>query len=106
MYDAWTDAETYLGAHGRAHGQAHGIADGVADRAAVTSSALRTFEAKFRYFVEHIDRMDVLFASSFLFAFSSLSAAIAARPRGGQRHAKRGEPKETKICRHRDGSAE
>ncbi|KAL1507735.1 hypothetical protein AB1Y20_007348 [Prymnesium parvum] len=41
------------------------IAEGKAEKGAVVRAALESFERRFHHFVSHIERMDVLFASSF-----------------------------------------
>ncbi len=46
-------------------GQCNRIAKGDAEKDEVVRKAIEIFEEKFGYFVKHIDRMDVLFSSSF-----------------------------------------
>lgn len=46
-------------------GQCNLIAKGEAEKDQVVQKAIAMFEEKFAYFVQHIDRMDVLFSSSF-----------------------------------------
>ena len=46
-------------------GQCNRIAKGEAEKDDVVRRAIEIFEEKFGYFVKHIDRMDVLFSSSF-----------------------------------------
>lgn len=41
------------------------IAKGLADMQSVVDQSLKNFEAKFRYFAEHIDLMDSLFEATF-----------------------------------------
>ena len=41
------------------------IAKGLADKSVVIKNAISIFEEKFKYFVENIAKMDVLFSSSF-----------------------------------------
>jgi DNA topoisomerase III len=46
-------------------GQCNKIAKGEMEKDLVTKRAIEIFEKKFQFFVEHIDRMDILFGSSF-----------------------------------------
>lgn len=46
-------------------GQCNKIAKGEMDKEHVLKRAIKIFEEKYQYFVKHIDRMDILFGSSF-----------------------------------------